>query len=493
MKTNLLQKLSSKLATTQNTPAQPPRTSAAPAMPVRDTFVSPKGVAQIAKTLSAGLKGVASVGRQNFTSGLSINEQRAMEHITRASDSGDAKPIVDWLRANPDAASQDALMDLLFQERRFAGSILNNTQNLSDSDRALLAEALDHAYRAGAITDEELSQAIGGAYGGELRGETHEELASIIAETGNPDLIATYAKRELEILSDERHWDPQRAAAVATALSGMSPDALQAFLKGNPEGMEKVLENINQADFGPERSPALGLLLDAAAAITPATAESIKLFADAVPHLGENADSRAAAARFFSEHGDAIINEMQDASGSLGLDGQKRLSEFFTRTLFSPPQDYEGAEAFRESVMERLGALQETLEARADENPPSLEAKRAARELGSLVGALEGGFQIAIDELNKRNEAVDGMADLLFSAKDLLPDLPIPGAGKLVELSLDQLQDWASSQFKENPDSPSDAIPFHRAFGEIISHPDLRTDYDAARADAFLNRERGLS
>lgn len=143
--------------------------------------------------------------------------------------------------------------------------------------------------------------------------------------------------------------------------------------------------------------------------------------------------------------------------------------------------------------MKRLGDLKSGLDAYANASPPPADAKRQARLLGSLVGALEGGFQVAVDELNKRNDATEGMVDLLFSAKELLPDLPLPGAGKLKDLAIDKIQEWVTNSLKENAQSPEDAIPFHSAFGELIAIPDLRTDYDAARGDAFLNRERGLS
>jgi hypothetical protein len=424
---------------------------------------------------------------------LSPTELRAAEQaIANASDGRDASYVSDWLKNNPDPAKQAAFMDLMFQFGPVAGNILNNVQRLPEADRNRLSQALDNAYRSGAVSAEELTKAIvAGGYGSEM-GATHEGIAGIVAGTGNPDLIEAYAKAEMEVARKDGGHDPQRSAAVATALAGLPPERLQAFLEANKEGMADVIKNINASGPDATYSPALGKLLDAAGRINPPTAESVNLFNSSIDKLGENRESRAAAARFFTQHGDAVLASLQDPAGSLGLDGQKKMSEFFTRTLFSPPQDFEGADAFRQNVMQRLETMNADLARHANENPPSQDAKRTARLMGSLVGSLEGGFQVAVDELNKRNDAVKGMVDLLFSAKSLLPNLPIPGAGKLKDLTIDQIQRWVTSSLQEKAQQPSQAIPFHRTFGEQIANPDLRTDYDAARGDAFLNRQRGL-
>ncbi|RKH33410.1 hypothetical protein D7Y13_06000 [Corallococcus praedator] len=423
---------------------------------------------------------------------LTEAEQKSAEQaIANASDGRDASYVSDWLKNNPDPAKQAAFMDLMFKFEGVAGAILDNVQRLPEADRARLSGALDNAYRSGAVTPGELQKAVAAAHSGALPGATHEGLAGIVAGTGNADLIETYAKKEMEIIRADGGYDQQRSAAVATALAGLPPDRLQSFLANNKEGMADVLKNIN-VDVDASYSPALGKLLDAAGRINPPTAESLKLFSDSIGKLGENRESRAAAARFFTQHGDAVLASMQDKSGSLNLDGQKKMSEFFTRTLFSPPE-FEGQDAFRQDVMSRLQSMSTDLEQHATENPPSQDSKRAARLMGGLVGALEGGFQIAVEELNKRNDAVKGMVDLLFSAKSFLPDLPIPGAGKLKDLTIDQLQKWVTSNLQEKAQKPEDAIPFHGAFGEQISNPDLRTDYDAARDTAFVNRQRGLT
>ncbi|MBJ6761576.1 hypothetical protein JGU66_12445 [Myxococcaceae bacterium JPH2] len=417
--------------------------------------------------------------------------ESAQQAIALASDGRDATAVTDWLKANPDPAKQAAFMDLMFQYGPVAGEVLNHTERLGEADRKLLAGALDNAYRSGAVTADELARSVAEGGRGAVLGESHEALGDLVASTGNPDLIEAYAKRELAISGAQGTYDPQRATAAAAALAGLPPERLQAFLKDNPDAVGVLTKNIN-ADVDAKFSPALGKLLDAASRIQPATPESVKLFTDTIDKIGENVDTRAAASRFFTQHADAVLSSLKDASGSLGIEGQKKMSEFFTRTLFSPPA-HEGQDALRQTVMTKLGDMQKDLERHANENPPSTDSKREARLMGSLVGALEGGFQIAVEELNQRNEATKGMVDLLFSAKGLLPDMPLPGAGKLKDLTIDAIQDWVTKRLQEKAADPQDAIPFHHAFAELISNPDLRTDYDAARTTAFVNRQRGLA
>ncbi|NRD48035.1 hypothetical protein [Corallococcus exiguus] len=483
------------------TPTQPPaRNEAVRSGTGTDGFQPTAGTTgtQTANRLGATPAGAEEVRTTSATpvapAALSPTELRsAQQAIANSSDGRDATAVSEWLRNNPDPAKQAAFMDMMFQYGPVAGGILDSVQRLPEADRTRLSQALDNAYRSGAVSPQELSAAVATSGRGALPGATHEGLAGIIAGTGNPDLIETYAKAEMDIVRASGGDDQQRSAAVATALGGMPPDRLQSFLAANREGMADVIKNINASGPDASSSPALGRLLDAAGRINPPTAESVQVFTDSIDKLGENCESRAAAARFFTQHGDAVLSSLQDSSGSLGLDGQKKMSEFFARTLFSPPQDFEGSDAFRTNVMQRLETMNAGLAQHANENPPSQDAKRSARLMGSLVGSLEGGFQVSLDEMGKRNEAVKGMVDLLFSAKGLLPNLPIPGAGKLKDLTIDQLQRWVTSSLQERAQQPSQAIPFHRTFGEQIANPDLRTDYDAARGDAFLNRQRGLS
>jgi len=83
----------------------------------------------------------------------------------------------------------------------------------------------------------------------------------------------------------------------------------------------------------------------------------------------------------------------------VAVDGQGKLSSFFARTRFTDPS-YDGQAAFQTFVMTRLSTLGAGLDAHALENPPTIGAQRDAQLLGSLVGTIEGGFHVAVDELS---------------------------------------------------------------------------------------------
>ncbi|MCP3060361.1 hypothetical protein LXT21_16390 [Myxococcus sp. K38C18041901] len=420
-------------------------------------------------------------------------EAEARRAIEEATGSENPESIAEWLRAHPDPAEQAAFMDMLFEYGPTVGNILENTDDLSPEDQKMFSEALDAAYRRGAVTLEELQAAVGSYGNGTWSGESHSMLAKIVAGTGNPDLINAYVERELEIMKADGMEDPARAVAIATALASLPPDELQKFLERNPDVIPLVLQNLEDpsASLGAGAYEAVGKLLDAANAIQPPTPQSIQVFMDSIQHLGENEDSRAAAARFFTRNADAILSAVSDASGAISSRSAGKLAEFFTRTLFTEPT-FEGQEALQRFVGQKLGEMQKALEAEADTNPPTQEAQRLARRMGSLVGAIEGGFMLAVEELDKRNEATEGLVGLLFKVKDLLPDVKIPVLGSLRDLTLDQIQDWVTESLKEHPDDPKDAIPFHVLFGEAVSNPTLATIYETARGTARDNRELGL-
>jgi hypothetical protein len=420
-------------------------------------------------------------------------EAEARRAIEEATGREDPETIAEWLRAHPDPAEQAAFMDMLFDYGPTVGNILDNADDLSPEDQQLLSDALDAAYRRGEVTLEELKEAVGSHGNGTWSGESHEMLAKIIAGTGNPDLINAYVERELEIMQAENVEDPARAVAIATALASLPPDELQKFLERNPEVVSRVLKNLEEpiARMGTGSYEALGKLLDAAGAIQPPTPQSLQVFMDSIPYLGENEESRAAAARFFTRNADAILASVADASGAISSQSAGKLAEFFTRTLFTDPS-FEGQEALHTFVVQKLGEMQRRLETEATANPPSQDAQRLARGMGSLVGAIEGGFMLAVEELDARNEATEGLVGLIFKAKDLLPDVSLPVIGSVRDLTLDQIQDWVTDALKEHPDDPKDAIPFHLLFGEAISNPLLATIYETARGTALDNRELGL-
>jgi hypothetical protein len=432
----------------------------------------------------AGLEGAnAEVAR------LTGSEQESAEEaIVEAVDTRDAQAVADWLREHPDAEDRAEFYDFLFSLPHLAGEVLNNVDNLSTADRQLLANSLNAAYESGAVTSEELAEGVvAGGYGASF-GETHEGLADIVARTGNPDLIGTYASRELELARANGEQDLQRVQAAAAALNGLSPTELQDYLAQNGEDVNFLVDNINyDGGFGyAETSTALGDLLETAARIQPPTEQSLALFERSIPRLGENPHSREGAAQFFERNIDQVLASYTDASGSLTLEGQEKLGHFFGNTLFSEPS-FPGQEQLQEALLGKLDELASSLDAEANANPPSIEAQERARLLGSLIGTVEGGFQFAVDELEQKNQAIEGFTDFLFKAGELIPDLPFPGGGLIKDVALDQLQEWVTDSLTEEAEKPEDALPFHAAFAEGIDNPSLRTAYDAARADVFQN------
>jgi hypothetical protein len=421
--------------------------------------------------------------------------ESAQQAIALASDGNDARAVVDWLRQHPDQVTRDHFYDLMFQYQTVAAEILGSTRNMSYGDVALLARGLEHAFAAGAVTVDEVRGAVGPAYAGALPGEDHVALAELVGRTRNAELIAAYATREVEIVETSPE-DVLRSRAAATALSFLGPTQLQTYLASHREAVATMLANVGLGQDA-DRSPALSKLLTVAGWIHPPTTESIALFAGAVQAIGENPQSRTSAARFFRNHFEAVLGGLRDDSGSLGLHGQEVMSELFARTLFTEPV-YPGQERLREILIRQLGERTRELDTHSGENPPSLEAQRQARLLGSLVGVVEGGFQLAVDELEARNEAVEGMVNLLFETTGLLPDLAIPGLGGRIAgvargVAFDRIEEWVVGHLTEDPPDASQSLPFHELFGQELDNPALRSFYDSARADAFVNRTLGLS
>ncbi|WP_375760992.1 hypothetical protein [Corallococcus exercitus] len=226
-----------------------------------------------------------------------------------------------------------------------------------------------------------------------------------------------------------------------------------------------------------------------------------KVFADTAATLGKTpvGDARWAPLRedltkLFVSNRDTLLKGLQEANGKLSVTGQKALSTFFSRTLFSNPA-VPSKDALGKSVAAKLGDLMGPLNKHANTKDGQLPAsvKRDARLLGSLVGTLEGGFHVAAENLKKENEAIDGATDFFASSvKEFIPALPIPGVGHLKDVAFDGIKKWVKDGLHEAQKKPNEAIPFHSAFGSLIANPDLATDYDATRAEAFLNRQQGL-
>lgn len=226
-----------------------------------------------------------------------------------------------------------------------------------------------------------------------------------------------------------------------------------------------------------------------------------QVFQDAVDILGSSppGDSRRAGlteglSQLFMRSRDTLIEGMQTPNGELTVAGQKTLSSFFGRAMFSDPE-FPSQGALRDNVTRLLSRMTDELNQYADTPSGELpnSVRRDARLMGSLVGSVEGGFQHALDDLKKRNDAVDGMVDLVFSAGGLIPDLQLPGYGIVKDLTLDQVKKWVQDSLHEDAPSADQAIPFHILFGEQLANPSLASDYGSTRSNAFINRQVGLS
>jgi len=416
--------------------------------------------------------------------GLSPSElATAQQTIALASDGGNAEPVVDWLRDHPDPSARDQFFDLMFDFGPVAGQILNSTQRLGlrPEDKALLAEALNHAYESGAVTADEVRAAVERTGYGAPPGDNHVGLAEVVGLTGNPDLIAVYAAREIQILqaSPVEAW---RAQAVATALGFMPAGSLQSFLASNLEGVKAAIGLIN-ADPEAPTSPALGNLLNAATRIQPPTGEALAVFEASITQLGENAESLHQAAVFFIRNFDAIVDFYRlDNPGLLSRHGQNVLSAFLARTLFNA--SYED-KVLGNSLAGHLASLTQSLEPYMNDASPPLSAQQDAALLGSLVGTIERGFLVAVRDLERHNEAVEKAVDLAFTIAGLLP------AGKGIEMGLELIQglgadEWITKLLQKTPEDAATALPFHDLVVPQVP-AGLAENYNPSRTEVHTN------
>ncbi len=141
-----------------------------------------KDVLEAAPTATSPFSAPPSRPTQAATGLPPADLETAQQAIALASDGHDAQPVVDWLRAHPDPAAQDQFLDLMFKFGAVAGEILDSAQRLPEAGQAILARALDRAYRSGAVTADELKAAVERFGYGAAPGEDHVGLAEIIGQ-----------------------------------------------------------------------------------------------------------------------------------------------------------------------------------------------------------------------------------------------------------------------------------------------------------------------
>lgn len=440
--------------------------------------VSPGGTGVVANLLSTGGTG--------STATLSEADEQTAYQIL---DERDPAKLEAWLAANPDPAKQAAMMEYLYQFPEAMGVVLS--QPMSDGAKARIGGALNQAFTSGKVTPEQIGLSSQFTGDSPIYGE-------VIGQTHNPELINTFVDGVLRNTGQgDDGRDPLRAQAAAFALAGLPPAELDAYLNAHGDTVRSILGMMNGNMEG-RTQQALGALLSSAARI-PHGADGgvsegvINLFMDAVPQLGENPASVQGATEFFMAHGDAMLRDpkFSDTTGFLTPAGESTLNEFWARTMFQG-SDYENKEQFTQWVSDWLGGMTSDLSAVPRGQPATDEQRADAVRLGSVIGTLENGFETAIERLEKRNEAITGMVDLVFKLKDVIPGMKFPGASQVTDVTVDTVRGWVVGWLTEDPATARDSLPFHDQFANQMDNQDLRESYSVGRGETHDNDNVGI-
>jgi len=450
-------------------------------------------------TVAQALQG-AEVQRLGGPSGTQPTEELTSKEKEQAQEilgSGDPEKLNEWLAENPDPGKQAAMMGYIFQANEAMGVLLS--KYMSPEAMESIAGALNGAVEAGLITPEQIAESA--AYTGD--GTSYGQ---IIGLTQNPELIQTFVDGVMAPTGQgDDGIDPRRAQAAAYALAGLPPADLEAYLN-TAEGigqMEDIVALVN--GNGDERTQeALGALLSSAAKIPHTQGADGRdtvsqgvadLFAIVTPQLGENEFSLAGAAEFFQAHGDALLRHpsfSDEQTGHLTERAERTLNEFFARTMFQGVE-FEGQAEFNEWTSQWLGDLTTALsavpeeEATGGESSATPDQREDAVRLGGIIGSIENGFRTAVEVLEKKNEAIEGMVDFVFKAKDLIPGIKFPGADKAVDASVDVVRDWVVGLLEHDIPGARESLPFHDQFSQQIDNQDLRESYGNGRTEVLVN------
>ncbi|XXF79990.1 hypothetical protein P2318_09630 [Myxococcaceae bacterium GXIMD 01537] len=417
---------------------------------------------------------------------LTPEEQQAANEIL---GSGDPRELDAWLARNPDADKQAAMMDYLFQFPEAMGVMLSGY--MPPDAQARIGTALNTAFTNGQVTAEDI------AISAEVAGNS-TTYGEIVGQTGNPQLISTFVDAVLRPTGQgDDGRDPIRAQSAAFALAGLPPAELDTYLNTHADTVTSILSTMNGNMEGSTQQ-ALGALLTSAARIAPAADGSLSggvvdLFLNSVPLLGDNPTSVQGATEFFMAHGDALLHDprISDSTGFLTPAGESALNEFWARTMFQG-SDYANKEQFTQWVSTWLGGMTSELSANPRGAEVTDDQRADAVRLGSVVGTLENGFETAIERLNKRNEAIEGMVDLVFGLKQFIPSMDFPGAGKAVDVTVDTVRDWVVGWLTEDPATARDSLPFHDQFANDLDNQDLRESYAIGRGETHDNDNVGI-
>ena len=144
----------------------------------------------------------------------------------------------DWLLEHRDPVERARMFDLA-ANFGFLGETLDHASDDPES-RRVMVEALKSAFDSGSVTPEEFARSIRPSGSGSLPGETHENLASIVAATGDPAIVEAFLDGEMNAL-DVASEDVIRLPAMAKALDGLSASDREALLSRRPD-IETVLD-----------------------------------------------------------------------------------------------------------------------------------------------------------------------------------------------------------------------------------------------------------
>ncbi|WP_375766304.1 hypothetical protein NR798_32025 [Archangium gephyra] len=401
--------------------------------------------------------------------------------------SGDPEQLNTWLAEHPDPAQQAAMMGYIYQANEAMGMMLS--KHMSDDAKQNIASALKGAVDAGYISPEQISESA--AYTGD--GTNYGE---IIGLTRDPQLIQTFVDGVMAPTGQgDDGIDPRRAQSAAYALAGMRPQDLGQYLDTHGDQMRDIVSMVN--GNGDENTQmALGALLSSAARIphTGGTVSQgvVELFNAAVPQLGENAASLQGATDFFKRHGDALLKNpaFSDAqTGHLTPGAERTLNEFWARTMFQGV-DYEGKDDFNKWTGQWLGRLDRQLAAVPEEENGGVatpDQREDAARFGGIIGTIENGFRNAVELLEKKNEAIEGMVDFVFQAKEFIPSMKFPGASQVTDAGVDAVRNWVVGLLDHDIPTASESLPFHDQFSQAIDNQDLRESYSVGRTEVLVN------
>jgi hypothetical protein len=181
-----------------------------------------------------------------------LSEEQFYEYYAVLENAQNGSPeLLDFLIEHTDPRDRARLLDMA---ARFGllGDVLDHSSGPPGA-RRLVAEALRQAFESGALTPEEFKRGIRGTGAGSAAGETHEELAAIVAATGDRRIIEAFAEGEIDVVRDHSE-DARRLSSVAKALGALSPAEREAFFERRPD-VETVMdihdrhEDLRRADL----------------------------------------------------------------------------------------------------------------------------------------------------------------------------------------------------------------------------------------------------